>query len=628
MKRILLSTAILVLFFSVTLINAQANKNFSFKPEKPKAGEKITVTYNPDGSKLANATNVTMLIHAYGKIIYYSDEVVLQKEGKVWKGTFAAADTCAGVVLRFTDGTEYDNNGSKCFPVRFYGKDGKLAKYASGGLATGYINWFGAFDIDSDPETALKLFQEEFESNPSSKRDFLMMYNYAYTKVDKEKAVEFMKKEIENYEKTLSQSEEDLGFLMQLYNNQKMKEKADKTKELILEKYPTGKQAEMIKFQEAYGMKDAAKKSEVANKFKELFPGSPYITYLFPDPSQTLIQAGKYEEAYDAIKNNPKAASGLYNNLAWAMFEKNVNLPLAKEVASKGIGLVDAEAQASLAKRSPYYSESQWKKIMKSSSYAIVDTYGAILLKLGENAEALKYTTQAFEMDGGRTADVNERYAQALLSNGKFDDAKNNLEKFISSGKGTAGMKEMLKQTYVKSKGSESGFDSYLSALESDAKKSALDEIKKKMISEPAPKFTLVDLDGKKVSLEGLKGKTVIIDFWATWCGPCKASFPGMQKTVEKFANDPNVKFLFINTWENNVDDKKKNAQDFITQNKYTFHVLLDNDNKVIESYKVNGIPTKFIIDKDGNIRFKSVGFDGNTDGLVEELSTMIAMLK
>ena len=72
----------------------------------------------------------------------------------------------------------------------------------------------------------------------------------------------------------------------------------------------------------------------------------------------------------------------------------------------------------------------------------------------------------------------------------------------------------------------------------------------------------------------------------------------------------------------------KKNAQDFITQNKYTFHVLLDNDNKVIESYKVNGIPTKFIIDKDGNIRFKSVGFDGNADGLVEELSTMIAMLK
>ena len=159
MKKILSSAAVLIFFFNAALSIAQTNKDFSFTPEKPKAGEQITVTYNPDGSKLASATNVIMLIHTYGKNIYYSDEVALQKEGKSWKGTFAAADTCAGVVLRFTDGAEYDNNGTKCFPIRFYGADGKLAKYASAGLAVGYINWFGAFEFDPDPETALKFFQ-------------------------------------------------------------------------------------------------------------------------------------------------------------------------------------------------------------------------------------------------------------------------------------------------------------------------------------------------------------------------------------------------------------------------------------------------------------------------------------
>ncbi|OGV11176.1 MAG: hypothetical protein A3J84_03990, partial [Ignavibacteria bacterium RIFOXYA2_FULL_37_17] len=566
MKKILSSAAILIFFFNVTVSYAQANKNFSFKPEKPKAGEKITVTYIPDGSKLANATNVTMLIHAYGKNIYYSDEVVLQKEGKSWEGTFTTADTCAGVVLRFTDGMEYDNNGTKCFPIRFYGAEGKLAKYASAGLAVGYVNWFGAFELDPDPETAFKFFQEELSLYPSSKKDFFFMYNSAYSKVDKEKAAEYLKNEAVNFEKTLTQSEEDLSFLIQLYRAMKAKDKVDATQALLLEKYPTGTGAEMIKFNEAYGMKDAVKKSELANKFKEQFPNSQYVAYLFPDPSQALIQAGKYEEAYEAIKNNPKATSVLYNTLAWAMYEKDANLLLAEKAASKGIGLLVTEVQTSLAKRPPYYSENQWKKLMKSSGYAIIDTYGAILLKLGENAEALKYMTQAYEMNGGKSADVNERYAQALLLNGKFDEAGKNLEKFISSGKGTAGMKELIKQTYVKSKGTESGCDNYLSALESDAKKSAMDEMKKKMINEPAPKFTLVGLDGKNVSLNELKGKTVIIDFWATWCGPCKASFPGMQKAVEKFANDPNVKFLFVNTWENNVDDKKKNAQDFITQ--------------------------------------------------------------
>jgi len=65
-----------------------------------------------------------------------------------------------------------------------------------------------------------------------------------------------------------------------------------------------------------------------------------------------------------------------------------------------------------------------------------------------------------------------------------------------------------------------------------------------------------------------------------------------------------------------------------MTKNNYPFHVLLDTENKVITSFGVDGIPTKFIIDKKGKIRFKSVGFSGSADKLVEELSQMIEMLR
>ena len=133
------------------------------------------------------------------------------------------------------------------------------------------------------------------------------------------------------------------------------------------------------------------------------------------------------------------------------------------------------------------------------------------------------------------------------------------------------------------------------------------------------------DADGNTVSLESLKGKVVIVDFWATWCGPCVASMPAMKLAQEKFKARNDVKFLFVNTWQSE-DNRKQLVADFLQKNNFPFYVLFDTDNKVVTDFKVRGIPTKFIIDKTGNIRFKSVGFGGGDDNLVDEIDTMVEM--
>jgi len=119
------------------------------------------------------------------------------------------------------------------------------------------------------------------------------------------------------------------------------------------------------------------------------------------------------------------------------------------------------------------------------------------------------------------------------------------------------------------------------------------------------PSFTTQSLSGKAFSSDELKGKVVLINFWATWCPPCKAELPLLQKNIYEKINNKNFVVLAISRGEA-TDTVKK----FINKFNYTFPVYLDKDTKVYKLFASKYIPRNFVIGKDGKVKMATVGFN------------------
>ena len=118
-----------------------------------------------------------------------------------------------------------------------------------------------------------------------------------------------------------------------------------------------------------------------------------------------------------------------------------------------------------------------------------------------------------------------------------------------------------------------------------------------------APNFSLEDLSGKKANLKQYRGKVVFLNFWATWCGPCKEEMPSMEALYQKFKERGFV-FLTIS-----VDyEEKKKVKEFIDKHHYTFPVLIDSKCVTLDLYGVKGIPTTLLIDKKGRMVGRAIG--------------------
>lgn len=119
---------------------------------------------------------------------------------------------------------------------------------------------------------------------------------------------------------------------------------------------------------------------------------------------------------------------------------------------------------------------------------------------------------------------------------------------------------------------------------------------------ETAPDFKLKNLEGETVSLSDYKGKRVLVNFWATWCPPCREEIPDLQKLYDS----EDVVILAVNLTD--TEENEENIADFVDSYEMTFPVLLDESSDVSSAYQVYAYPTSYMIDSNGHIQFIALG--------------------
>ena len=170
--------------------------------------------------------------------------------------------------------------------------------------------------------------------------------------------------------------------------------------------------------------------------------------------------------------------------------------------------------------------------------------------------------------------------------------------------------------------GTDQGWKAYLAR--NDVSKSKL------ATAEPAawdskntalPEFDLTDLAGRKWTLADLKGKVAFINFWATWCGPCREELPYVQKLREQLKDRKDVIVLTLNT-----DEEVGKVEPFMKENKFTFPVLLGE--AYADSQGINSIPRNWIVSLDGKIMFEGIGFGSEGDEWIKKATQLIEKVK
>ncbi|RAV28491.1 TlpA family protein disulfide reductase [Sinomicrobium soli] len=596
---------------------------------QPAAGDEIRLRYQ-DNPRDTSRTETTVN-YIVGKKIYASDIDMTTDSLGVMKGQIRIPDTAQAISFNFRKHGIYDNNRKRGYILPVYDKNGTYVPGAAAAIAS-YVTLYGErYGIRMEADSVIALLEADLRNYPRLKSTYMVTYARLLAEKDRKAGTDYAMKQVQAYQNKESLDYQDYDNLYRLYALLNIgKEQLDSLRTLIMDKFPSS-QLSLFKYKSRFFKASSiAGKLAILNELDSMHVRDEDTRdYMVMQIAESYAREGNWTKfmEYGSMVRNKLSQAQLYNSNAWTLANTGKDLERSAGLSRKSIAIIK-EDEMTLASRPGYLSRKQYAHELEVNRANFMDTYAYILYRKGDIRRALDVQEQVVAMYTGQ--EQNAHHIQYLMETGDFVRAREFSEKYIEEQQAGDQIRTYLEEAYRKTENTDKGYERYLAGIEARARKHGMKEFRYHMTEENAPDFSLMDMEGNTVSLKSMKGKIVILDFWATWCGPCKESFPGMEKAVAHYRDNSDVVFLFVNTFEAEKN-RKERAEAFIAQHRYPFRVLYDTGKKngaTATSYGVTGIPTKIVIGPRGKIRFRMVGYDGDIARMMEEIGYAVDILE
>lgn len=621
-------------FFLLLALSFTARAQFQFTPASPQAGQTVSLTYTPGGTPLATDSTIEARFVRYGapdqmRLSLPTTLTLIRQNNTYTAELKLPKKDVAGLMFLFRNSQQprrIDGNNGQLYVISVADGTGQPLPHAIGGQASVFMRTglLAEAGIRPDPNRVVLLYEQELAQHPDLNPQYWADYYAALIKQRKPGYGPKVKAAIEAYLASRpTPTTTELNDAARLYESLGDFKNAGVQRERIKTVNPTGSEAQKDRNMAVRNEPNWTKKRALYDAFMRDFPTSPYA------PGLTVLLTDGYVKANDIpglmafVAAQPPAHTDplMLNTIAFQLADEKQSLPQAEQLIRRAITLQQT------AKR-PSSFRGDWNAEQQNRQKQMQNTLARTLEQQEKFIDAFAAYQTFMNPDDVDNIDAktNERYFLCALRANRAADARPMVERAIDAGRATPRLKTALRDWYAKQPGQTvTTANAYIASVEADLKAEQRDELRQKLINAPAPAFALTDLLGRTISSSAFRGKVIVLDFWATWCGPCVASFPAMQQAQARFQDDPNVRFLFVNTREGGPLQR---VHTFMDKHPYPFVVPLDSQQKVANAYGVQGIPTKIIIGPNGRVRYRSIGYSGNPDATVDELSLVVEMLK